>query len=250
MKSMNIVFIFISVLVISLLSLVGIAWLALGKLKLKKVLLFLVSFSAGALLGDVFLHLLPELTENPDGVSVSGFYILLGILVFLLLEKFICWRHCHVPTSQHHLHPVGVNNLAGDALHNFIDGMIIAGAFLVSWPVGLATSLAVILHEIPQEIGDFGVLLHAGFSKGKALFFNFISALFAFGGAALVLFLGAGSDNFINFVVALTAGGFIYIACADLIPEIHKECRPKHSFLQLAAFLAGIGIMSLLLLIE
>ncbi|PJE59674.1 MAG: ZIP family metal transporter [Candidatus Portnoybacteria bacterium CG10_big_fil_rev_8_21_14_0_10_44_7] len=241
-----------SVLVLSLISLVGVFWLRLKTEKLKKLLLFLVSFSAGALLGDAFLHLLPEifLTKN---VLRGGLAILAGIFLFLLLESFICWRHCHQPTTERHIHPVGITNLFGDGLHNFIDGMLIAGSFLVSIPLGVATSLAVALHEIPQEIGDFGILLHAGFSRRKALLFNFLSALLAALGAGLVLWLGLLSAPFINFILGLTAGGFIYIACADLIPEIHKthqECHPKHSFFQILAFLGGVGIMAALLLLE
>ena len=241
--------IFLSILSVSLLAFAGVFWLSLGADRLRRLLFFLIAFSAGALLGDVFLHLLPELAEDGGLDLKAGLSVLAGIFVFLILESIVCWRHCHVPTSHQHIHPVGITNLAGDAMHNFIDGMLIAGSFLVSFPLGLATTLAVILHEIPQEIGDFGVLLHAGFSRKRALFFNFFSALSAFLGALLVVWLGA-FESFLDFTIALTIGGFIYVACADLIPEIHKECRPKHSALQLIAFLAGIGVMAILLLIE
>lgn len=246
---MNFIYTLIAVFLISLTAFVGVFWLALKEEKLKKILAFLVAFSAGALLGDVFLHLLPELSETAGLSMKISAWILGGIFLFLILESFICWRHCHVPTDNHHTHPVGFTNLVGDGLHNFIDGMLIAGSFLVSVPLGIATSIAVLLHEIPQEIGDFGILLHAGFSKKKALWFNFLSALAATLGALLVFGLGS-VDNFINIIIAITIGGFLYIACADLIPEIHKECHPRRSVLQLLAFLGGIFIMSLLLLLS
>ena len=247
---MTVFYILISVLFVSLLSLLGIFLLSFKKETLGKTIFFLVSFSAGALLGDAFFHLIPEVTKN-GGFSVKiGAFILGGIFVFLILEKIVCWRHCHVPTSSVHVHPVGINNLIGDSLHNAIDGMIIAASFLVSTSLGLATFLAVVFHEIPQEIGNFGVLVHAGFSRRRALLLNFLTALFALLGALVVIIFGFGSNLFITFVLALTIGGFIYIACADLIPEIHKECRPKHSLAQLVAFLGGIAIMAMLLLLE
>lgn len=230
---------FIAIAVVSLLSLIGVFTLLLKRLALSKIISFLVSFAAGGLLGDTFLHLLPEVVEK-DGFSLkasSG--LLLGILLFFILEKFISWRHCHVPTSSHHPHPVGMMNLVGDGLHNFIDGMVIVSSFLVSTKLGLATSLAVILHEIPQEIGDFGVLLHAGFSRKKALIFNFLSAATAFLGGLIVLRFQNPSD----FLIPFTAGGFIYIAGSDLIPELHKETAPRKSLVQLGGLILGIGVM-------
>ncbi len=247
---MTVFYILISVLFVSLLSLLGVFWLSFKKETLEKTIFFLVSFSAGALLGDAFFHLIPQVAKN-DGFSVkTGAFILGGVFIFLLLEKIVCWRHCHVPTSGAHIHPVGINNLIGDSLHNAIDGMIIAASFLVSVPLGITTFLAVVLHEIPQEIGNFGILVHAGFSRKRALFLNFVTALFALLGALIVIIFGFGSGLFITFILALTIGGFIYVACADLIPEIHKECRPKHSLAQLVAFLGGIAIMAILLLFE
>ncbi len=239
----------LSVLLVSFISLIGAVMLLFRKINIKNILLFLVSFAAGALLGDVFIHLLPEAVEEFGFTLNLSIYVLLGILVFFILEKFIQWRHCHTPTAEDHPHPLATMNLIGDSLHNFVDGMIIAGSYLVSIPLGFATTLAVILHEIPQEISDFGVLLHGGFSKKKALLFNFFSALLAIIGAAIVLMIGTSIENFSLFLIPFTAGGFIYIASADLIPEMHKETKPSTSIIQLIAFVLGISVMIALLLI-
>jgi len=240
----------ISVFLVSLLSFVGLLFLALKEEKLKKILLFLVSFAAGGLLGDAFLHLLPEAVEEIGFNLEISLAILVGLLTFFVLEKFISWRHCHIPTSKEHPHPLAFMNLMGDAFHNFTDGMIIAASFLVNTPLGIATTLAVIFHEIPQEIGDFGVLIHGGFTKQKALLFNFTSALMAVGGAILVLFLGTKFVNFTRLLIPFTAGGFIYIAGSDLIPELHKETNLAKSLVQMLGLILGIGVMLILLFIE
>jgi len=240
----------ISVMVISLLSLFGILFLAISPTKLKKILLFLVSLSAGSLLGGAFIHLLPEAVEKRGFDLIVSLSFLAGVLFFFILEKFICWRHCHIPTSADHPHPLGMMNLVGDGFHNLIDGMVIAAAYLVSFPVGLATTLAVVFHEIPQEIGDFGVLLHAGYSKKKALFFNFLSALTAILGVVVVLSLSATSASLPGLLLPFTAGGFVYIATADLIPELKKETDLKKSFIQLLGLLLGLGIMMAMLLLK
>lgn len=234
----------VSVSIVSVLSLVGIFTLAVKKDKLEKVLLFFVSFSAGALFGGAFLHLLPEAVEEHGfGLQVS-LYLILGILVFFVLEKFIHWRHCHIPTSKAHPHPLAFMNLMGDGLHNLIDGMIIGGAYLASFPLGISTTIAVILHEIPQEIGDFGVLLHAGLSRAKALFFNFLSALMAVVGVFISLLIGANLEGYLLFLLPVTAGGFIYIAGSDLIPELHKESSASKSFMQFLFIVLGVLVMA------
>lgn len=151
-------------------------------------------------------------------------------------------------SCKDHVHPLAYMNLIGDAVHNFIDGVLIAGSFLLSVPVGIATTIAVVLHEIPQEMGDFGVLLHSGMKPGKALLFNFLSAATAILGAVLVLVLGANID-ITAYVVPITIGGFLYIANADLIPELHKETKVSQSILQLVGFFIGILIMYSLLLV-
>ncbi len=242
---------FISVLIVSLISLVGVLTLSLKASTLKKCLIYFVSFSAGALLGDVFIHLLPEAVEESGFRLSISVYILSGILFSFIVEKIINWRHCHHPTTKEHPHPFAIMNLVGDFLHNFIDGLIIGASYLASIPVGIATTIAVVLHEIPQEIGDFGILLHGGFSKGKALFFNFVTALSAVAGAIISLILAASVENSLLFLIPFAAGNFIYIAGADLIPELHKyEFTTKGSFLQLLAIILGIGIMMGLLFLE
>src|SRR4030042_2469914 len=180
-----IVLIILSVLIVSLISLIGILFIFMKKRTLDKLLIFLVALSVGSLLGGAFLHLLPEIIDT-TGFSLNiAFLVLGGILLFFVIENFIHWRHCHIPTSKEHPHSVGTMNLIGDGLHNLIDGLIIAASYFVSIPVGIATTLAVVIHEIPQEIGDFGVLLYAGYSKKKALIFNFLSALMALVGAII-----------------------------------------------------------------
>lgn len=238
----------ISVIVVSLVSLIGIAALSVKIDRLKKVLLLLVSFAAGALLGDVFLHLLPELIEG--GFVMSYSFVLLGGIGFsFVVEKFIHWRHCHVPTSKDHAHPVATMNLIGDGVHNFIDGIIIGASYLVSVPAGLATTIAVFLHEIPQEIGDVGVLLHAGYTRKRALFLNFMLALTSLVGVVFVYLIEA-VEVYTPFLVAFAAGNFLYIAGSDLIPELHKENGLRSAVYQFLALALGVGVMLVLLFLE
>ncbi|MCJ7804825.1 ZIP family metal transporter [Patescibacteria group bacterium] len=232
-----------SVLVVSLLSFIGVLFLAVKKSILQKLLLFLVSFAAGGMLGGAFIHLLPEAIDQLGIGFNFSLSVLGGILAFFILEKFIAWRHCHIPTSRQHPHPLALMNLVGDAFHNFIDGVIIAASFMTSFSLGMVTTLAVIFHEIPQEIGDFGVLVYGGFTKGKALFFNFASALTAMLGAILTLILGLRLVGVIPLIIPFTAGGFLYIAGSDLIPELHKETNILKSGVQLLGLLLGIGLM-------
>ena len=239
-----------AVFIVSLVSLVGIFTVAVKIDFLKKILMYLVSLSAGALLGGAFFHLIPEAIEESGLTPAISFSILLGIIVFMMLERAICWRHCHIPTSKNHPHPFAFMNLIGDAFHNFIDGMIIAGSFLVSVPLGITTTIAVIFHEIPQEIGDFGVLVYAGFGRVKALMMNFVAALSAILGAIIVLLLNMQVHTVSTFLVPFTAGGFIYIASSDLIPEMKKESEPFKAFLQIFVLAIGLGIMYLLVAFE
>lgn len=240
----------ISVVAVSLISLVGLVLLTLHKEILKKLLLFLISFSVGALLGDAFIHVLPEMAELYGFTFISSVYVIFGILFFFILEKVIHWRHCHMPESKNHIHPFAYTNLIGDGFHNFIDGLLIGGSYLVSVQVGIATTIAVLLHEIPQEIGDISVLIHGGFSRAKAIFFNFITALAAIAGASLALLITTASESFPKFLLPFTAGGFIYIAGSDLLPELHKEVKVSQSALQLGGIVFGVTIMALLLLLE
>lgn len=235
----------ISVLAVSAISLIGVFTMILSPKKLNRITLFLVSLSAGALLGDSFLHLIPEAVEKNDGNQI-WLWVLAGILIFFILEKIIHWRHCHLPTSGLHPHPVGLMNLVGESLHNFIDGAAIAGSFLIDYRLGLTTTIAVISHEIPGELGDFAILLYAGYSKFKALFYNFIAATTAIIGALVALIIGGREQGLIDFIIPFTAGGFIYIAASDLFPELKKECSLRESFFQLISIIIGILIMLVL----
>ncbi|MFA4907040.1 MAG: ZIP family metal transporter [archaeon] len=238
-----------SVIIVSLVSLIGIITLSVRVENVRRITLYLVSFSAGALLGDAFIHLLPEAVSRQGfGLPVS-LAVLLGIALAFIVEKFVHWRHCHLPEERGHHHHLAAMNLVGDGVHNFIDGLTIGASYLAGIPAGIATTIAVVLHEIPQEIGDFGILLHAGLSPRKALFYNFLTALTAVAGTILALALGAYIANAELFLVPLAAGGFIYIASADLFPEMHKEVRPSRSALQFALFCLGIGMMAAMLLL-
>jgi len=240
-------YIYLGVLAVSAVSLTGIFFLAFSPNFLKKITLLLVSLSTGALLGDSFLHLLPEaVAERPDSGLSLWFSLLIGIVFFFILEKIVHWRHCHIPTGAEHPHHLGPMNLIGDAFHNFFDGLIIAGSFLVSVPLGVTTLLAVLAHEVPQEISDFGVLLYAGYTRRRALLANFLTALAAFLGATVAILLGTKIAGFTDLIVPFTAGGFIYIATADLIPELKKETAPHKSLYQLLSIVFGILVMWLL----
>ena len=214
------------------------------------MLLFLVSMAVGGLFGDAIIHLIPEAFEQLPGKLIAPLLLLGGILLFFIVEKVIRWRHCHVPTSEQHVHPVVALNLIGDGVHNLIDGMLIAASYIVSVPIGITTTIAVVLHEIPQEIGDFGVLIHGGLSVKKAILFNFLSAVAAVIGGLLFLVIGPHIENLSLYMLPVTAGGFIYIAAADLIPELHTECGVSISIRQVAFIALGIGLMALLVLLE
>ena len=250
-KSMTIWFYaIVSVIIVSCISFIGVAFLSLNAKILERALLYLVSFAAGAFFGDVFLHLIPETVNGSGGWSIAfSLYSLAGIVFFLIIEKFIHWRHCHYPTSAEHPHPFAMMNLIGDGLHNFIDGMVIGASYLVSIPLGIATTIAVILHEIPQEIGDFGVLLHGGFSKKKAIMFNFLSATASIIGAIASLLVSAFTPALIDILIPFAIGCFLYIAGSDLIPEIQKEPALAKPYAQVLMFILGICLMAVLLFI-
>jgi zinc and cadmium transporter len=240
----------VSVLIVSLISFSGALTLAIKREKLKNLIIYFVSFSAGALLGDVFIHLLPEVVEEYNhSISLIFIYVLVGILTSFILEKIICWRHCHLPITKNHIHNFAWMNLWGDFFHNFIDGLTIAASYLLNTGAGIATTLAVAFHEIPQEIGDFGVLLHGGFKIKKALFLNFLTALSAFIGAVISLLLNNKIEHLTLFLVPFAAGNFIYIASSDLIPELHKETEIKKGLIQTITFLLGVLVMYGLLII-
>ncbi len=237
-------------MIVSLISLVGILTIAIKEKWLKKILIVMVSFAVGALFGDAFIHILPDVYSNPASARTAPFGVIGGILIFFILEKFIHWRHCHAGVCDTHDKPVVWINLVGDGMHNFIDGLIIGASYSVSIPIGIATTLAVVLHEIPQEFGDFGILVNAGLSVRKALGLNFLCACLAVLGTLIALTLGPVVKDFPLIMMPITAGGFIYLAGSDLIPELHKEVSVGRSLLQLLSVIAGVVIMALLLFLE
>lgn len=239
---------FISVLIVSLVSLIGVFALSIKEDILRKYIFVFISLAVGALLGDAFIHLIPEAFEHVANDMQVSVLIIVGVLIFFTLEKFLHWHHHGEDTEE--IHPVGKLILFSDGVHNFIDGIIIGVSFLVSVPVGIATTIAVILHEIPQEIGDFAVLLHSGYTKKRALWLNFLSALCAILGMILAFVLGEAGEAFSLWILPVAAGGFIYVAVADLIPELHKTKKTKHSALQIVAVIAGVLAMVTLTLLE
>ncbi len=240
----------LSVFVVSMVSLIGVATLSLKEEKLRKIVLSLVSFAAGTLLGDAFIHLMPEAFDSVG--ERASLLILFGLLLFFIFERFVHWRHCHEEHCEEHAEALPYMVLIGDGLHNFVDGMIIGASYLVSIPVGIATTIAVILHEIPQEIGDFSALIYGGFSKSKAIFWNFASALTAVAGAVIVLAASRRFESVTDLLIPIAAGGFIYIATADMSPEIHRHRVRKLSetFRQILFFISGVAIMYALLVLE
>lgn len=237
--------IIVSVL-ISFGSLIGVLFLAINEKLTKKILLYLISLSAGTLMGGAFIHLMPEAAEQLSSITLFSL-VLFSFILFFLIEKILRWRHCHKEVCD--VHTFGHINLIGDSVHNFIDGLIIAATFLIDIKLGLATSLAIAFHEIPQEIGDFGVLLYAGFKKIKALVLNFSVAFTTVIGGVVGYFLSFNLENLTIYLLPIAAGGFLYISTSDLIPEIRKEQNFKKSLISFVCFLTGIGIMYLATLI-
>ena len=228
---------------ISLGSLIGVFTLSIKEAWLQKILLTLVSLSSGAMLGGAFLHLMPEGLEQSD--PLVFFSIMLGtLIVYLLIEKLLHWRHCHKHGGECHAHAhFGVMNLVGDGVHNFIDGLVIAATFMVSIPLGISTAFAMAMHEIPQEIGDFGVLLYSGFTRKKALLANFLTALLAVIGGIVGWALSYRVEHFSSILLPIAAGGFLYIALSDLLPEIRKGQSMKVFLLNLSFIIGGMLIM-------
>lgn len=241
---------FASVIIVSLTSFIGVFALSLREEVLRKYIFIFISIAVGALLGDALIHLIPEAFENSANGTLTSVLIIIGILFFFILEKFLHWHHHGEDKDEPSIHPVGQLILFSDGVHNFMDGMIIGASFLVSVPVGVATTLAVILHEIPQEIGDFAVLLHSGYTKRRALWLNFLSALTAILGAIVLFAIGETAQVSALWFLPIAAGGFIYIAVADLIPELHKTKEAKHSFMQIVAVITGVLAMVALALFE
>jgi zinc and cadmium transporter len=241
-------FALLSTTLVSAVSLVGLVALAMRKDTLDRITFLLVSLAVGAMFGDAFIHLLPEAYEHSGSHTQVSLLVLAGIFGFFVMEKFLHWHHCHAEQGgEHgHIHPMGYMSLFADGFENLIDGILIGSSYLVSTELGLAVTIAVVLHEIPNELGKFGILLQAGFSRGKALFFNVASAATAIVGTLLALWLGSSVSELPHIVTPIAAGAFIYLAGTDLIPQLHKETRPSKSGLQLLGMLAGVGIMLLI----
>ena len=239
-----------SVIIVSIISLLWVFSLSIKIDFLKKILIYMISLSAWALLWDTFLHLLPQIVEENWFWTNVSLWIIWWIIISFILEKVIHWRHCHHPTTNDHPHPIATMNLFWDALHNFIDGLVIWAAFLIDVKVWVATTIAVILHEIPQEIWDFWVLIHAWYSVKKALLFNFFISLTAILWVVVALVWNKYIENMNSILIPITAWAFIYIASADLIPELHKKSEVKSSILQLLVFMIWVWLMYGLVLFE
>lgn len=210
----------------------------------------LISYAIGALLGAAFLEILPHALEHGDPHRMAG-TVLFGIMVFFVLEKLVLWRHCHHDHCEAHdahapAHDHGRSGLlilVGDTFHNFVDGILIAAAFMQSTEVGIVTALAIIAHEIPQEVGDYLILLHSGYSRFRALAFNLLSSLATLVGAMLAYFALSGMEDWIPTLLGLAAASMIYVAVADLIPGLHKRTELKATIQQV--LLIGLGIASI-----
>lgn len=243
----QLVYILIAVLVVSTISLLGALSLFFKKKLLRKILPSLVSFAAGALLGAAFFDLFPEALEVAGESTFT--YVLVGMVIFFAIEKLLYWYHCHeeVCTAHHH-HGKNIQsfvylNLFGDGVHNFIDGVVIATTFLIDFNLGVIATIAVILHEIPQELGDFGILVYGGFTPFKALMFNFLSACMAIVGAVGAYYFTIISEDLSSFLLPFATASFLYISTADLIPELHHEQTAKGTVKQLVLFILGVLVI-------
>lgn len=239
---------FLAVVIVSIIPALGFITLYISRDKLDKYMHYLVSFAVGALLGNAIIHLLPEVLEETSNQKLSVLMIIGGVILFYSIEQFLKWRHCHEKTTKEHPHPVAVMNQIGDTAHNFLDGMLIVSSFMVNTHLGIVTTLAIILHEIPQEIADFSILLYAKWPIKKIVLVNIISAIAALIGVILGYFSNLLISGFAHNAVALTAGGFIYIACTDLIPDLHSKGGERliERFTQLLFICGGVGIFLIL----
>ncbi|HPV70725.1 MAG TPA: ZIP family metal transporter [Candidatus Magasanikbacteria bacterium] len=235
--------------IVSIISFVGVLSLVFKDKILKRIVFYLVAISAGSLMGSAFLHLIPESLESVAGEGDWGIEkifitVLIGFAMFFILERVLHWHHCHKNNGETcEVHPFTYLNLIGDGLHNFIDGVVIVAAFSLSPVLGFTTTIGMILHEVPQEISDFGVLIYGGLTKVKALFFNFFSGLLAVLGVLCGFVLVSFVQGIIPLLVGITAGGFIYISASDLIPELHKEAKFSKSLIAFFCFFAGLVLM-------
>lgn len=238
---MNFILALCASIAVSIISLIGIFSLFINEKALNRLLLLLVGFGAGALIGGAFLHLLPEALEKSTDFILTFIYLISGFVLFFILEKYLYWRHCHKGKCE--IHTFTYMNLIGDGIHNFIDGLIIGAAFFTDAGIGMVVTIAIVMHEVPQELGDFGVLVYGGFSRAKALIFNFLSAATAIFGTGIGYIFASGISGFSMVLFPVAAGGFIYIAACDLIPEIHRQPDIKKAAISMLFFIFGILLM-------
>lgn len=224
-------------------AIIGAALLLSFPAQIRRTLLpMFLSYATGTLLGAAFLGMIPKGVEQATALSVTS-TVLGGIMLFFFLEKMIIWRHCHDGECEVHS-SAGPLILIGDAFHNFVDGFVIAAAFLTSIPLGIAASLAVIAHEIPQEVGDFAILLESGYSRLRALILNTLSSLTTLPGAIIAYFFLGATMEAVPYILAISAASFIYIAMADLVPSMHRQIGLKTAVQQLLLILAGIATIA------
>ena len=212
----------------------------------------LVALAVGVLLGDAFIHLIPDAIARHGDVGEVCLAVLGGIFLFFVLEKLVRWRHDHTVVSDQStdaVQPMARMNLIGDAVHNFIDGILIAGSFWIDPWIGTTTTLAIIAHEIPQEIGDVGALIHGGYGPGQAIRYNFYFSLTVLAGIGITLLLGHHAEASLTLLLPAAAGGFIYIAASDFIPALHARMAGSH-WPQVLTFAAGVGLMQSVVTIE
>ncbi len=245
---MTLFYIILSTVFVSLVSFVGVFFLFKKKENYSQFLKTIISLAAGSLLAVTFLDLLPEALEagDVDNILITT---LASFLFFFVLERFVHWHHCHCDNHGHSIKDdkkhIAIMNLIGDGIHNMLDGFLIATTFMINPTLGLVTTFAIVLHEIPQEIADFGVLLYGGFSRRKALFVNFLFALTAILGGIVFYYFGKNFENLIPYFAAFVAGNFLYLASSDLIPELHHEQNKKNIIKHTLWLLFGVVIIVL-----
>ena len=243
---MNILYPIVSVIIVSLISVVFAIPFLIKKRISKRVLLFLLSLSVGVLLATVFVNFLPEAVSHNYTLGLA-LNLFLGFLLMFVLEKLVHYHHSKRAENEDyghgHAYSLAPVNLIGDGIHNFIDGLVIAGSYAVSTTLGIAATISIIFHEVPQEIADFGVLLYSGLSKKKALIFNFLSATTAILGTVFGLLLAGSLQGFNEFIIPFAAGNFIYIAASNLVPQLHRECSILDTLIHVAAMILGVAII-------
>jgi zinc and cadmium transporter len=238
---------------VSITSMSGMFALWIEPERLKRNIPYLVALAVGVLLGDAFIHLIPDAVKRQGSISTVCLTALLGMFLFFILEKLVRWRHDHhliVPDKLNAIRPIAKMNLMGDAVHNFVDGILIGGSYLVDPVLGFTTTMAIIAHEIPQEIGDVGALVYGGYSPAKAVLFNFYCSLTVVAGAVFALFFSQLAESSLIFLVPVAAGGFIYIAATDMIPALHEHSTLTNMVGQTAIFGLGIGFMQSIIILE